>query len=162
MTHSLEQKTDLWQQKYLRIRDVLFATQRNVRPNLLLVSCCLQLGAETFKSQTTGGSVMSDHVQIPLSSSWWPCHCASLSPGWSCVSGPRPAELTPCLGLARLLSVNICHPRSVFWLPWHHQESDHTLAPGKYFSVNASGSGNSPCCPVAQGSSLIQNVVGPV
>lgn len=109
---------ETWQED-ICIRDVLFATQRNVRPNLLLVNCYLQLGVETFKSQTTGGSVMSDHVLMPLrSSQGWLYHCASLCSGWSCVSRPCPAELTPYFGLAMLLSANsisACHPRSVFW-----------------------------------------------
>lgn len=154
MTHSLEQTPDLRQQKDSCIRDVLFATQRNVSPNLLLVNCYLRLWVETSKSQTTGGSVTSAHVQIPLGFSRWPYHCALLCPSWSCVSGPRPAELTPHPGLAMLLSVNsiiACHPRNVLWLTWNHQEADQILAPGKYFRVNESGSANSPCCPVAQG-----------
>lgn len=69
------------------------------------------LWVETFKIRTAGGSVKSYHMQIPLSFSRRPCQCASLCLGWSCVSGPCPEQLAPCLGLAVLLSVNsVCVP----------------------------------------------------
>lgn len=71
------------------------------------------LWVETFKIQTAGGSVTSYYMQIPLSFLWRPYQCVSLCPVWSCVSGPCPGELAPCLDLAVLLSVNsvcACHP----------------------------------------------------